>query len=591
MRLREFLLTTCVLLPLASTVSPGDGTPDSQPRPVYKSPLGLAVDKEGKRAYVALNTAGTVAVVDLQAGKVLREIPVGKKPHDVALAGKSLFVTCERDDTLVRIDVEKQAVTGRWKTGQSPRGVAVSSDGSFVVVACHDTKELMSIPTAKGQLKSAEVQGWPDQPDGFTTLSKGIGEAVLNFGHGGALRLSGISNPRGIRHALLWRIVVHQKPRTRVPATQVAQGWIFTNALSTYGGLYRSAWTTVHIDEPTRGFADPSDIEWTPSKKYLLRLFVSCAGADEAVVLKALRMIASDYNGPNSADLNSELGTDDLSLSRTYVAGHLSTQSNPRRLAINGNEDGKTLVTSNYLADSLTVIDAEKLKVIRHIPLGGPKPDAARRGEILFNSGKMTFQGQFTCASCHPDGGSDGLNWDLARDGIGNFVNTRSLLGVKDTAPYGWHGTSATLADRVAGTLRTLHRHEPQGTEVDDIVAYLQTLEPPRPLPQKEKDRPARERGKLVFEGKGKCIQCHLPPVFDDQTAHDVGTRVDGDIKAQFDTPSLRGLGRTAPYLHHGQAETLEEVFSKYNPQRRHGTGHLLAPAELADLVVYLKSL
>jgi len=56
----------------------------------------------------------------------------------------------------------------------------------------------------------------------------------------------------------------------------------------------------------------------------------------------------------------------------------------------------------------------------------------------------MTSIGQFTCASCHP-AAADGLNWDLSRDGIGNFLNTRSLRGVAETAPYGWHGTAPRL--------------------------------------------------------------------------------------------------------------------------------------------------
>src|SRR5439155_26693775 len=143
-------------------------------------------------------------------------------------------------------------------------------------------------------------------------------------------------------------------------------------------------------------------------------------------------------------------------------------------LALSG--DGKTLVVSNHLADSLTVIDAARLQVVRHIPLGTLKPDAARRGAILFHSSRSTFQGQFSCASCHPGGGSDGLNWDLTRNGVGNFLNTPSLLGVKDTAPYGWHASSPTLEDRVTGTLRTLHQHEPAAQETADLVAYLKTL-------------------------------------------------------------------------------------------------------------------
>jgi YVTN family beta-propeller protein len=271
------------------------------------------------------------------------------------------------------------------------------------------------------------------------------------------------------------------------------------------------------------------------------------------------------------------------------VVARLATQANPRRLALSG--DGKTLVVSNHLADSLTVIDTATRTVVRHIPLGGPAPTPARRGEVLFHSGRMTFQGQFTCASCHPGGGADGLNWDLTRDGVGNFKNTRSLLGVRDTAPYGWEGTSPTLADRVTGTLRTLHQHEPAGTEVADLVDYLRSLPPPRPLPVKGGEREALARGRALFRGKARCAACHHGAALDDGKAHDVGTRGPGDTTARFDTPSLRGVARTAPYLHDGRAATLEAVLTAHNPHRRHGAAHRLGREELADLIAYLKSL
>ena len=193
-------------------------------------------------------------------------------------------------------------------------------------------------------------------------------------------------------------------------------------------------------------------------------------------------------------------------------------------------------------ADSLTVIDTKTLKVVRHIPHGGPEPDAVRPGEILFNSGKMTFHGQFALPSCHPNGGSDGLTWDLTRDGIGNFKKTKSLLGVKDTAPYGWEGSSPTLEDRIAGTLRTLHQHEPEGTEVEDIAAYLRSLPPPRPLPVDKEDQPAVARGEKLFKGKAQCAKCHQPPTFQD-ASYTTSARGPTDTTARFDT-SLRGLAR-----------------------------------------------
>jgi YVTN family beta-propeller protein len=370
----------------------------------------------------------------------------------------------------------------------------------------------------------------------------------------------------------------------------VAQGWVFTNALGIVAlAPHGSCLTTVPLDSPQYGYSDPSDLLFSLDGN---RIFVASAGAHQILAVDFGRLkkyLNKRGQEEKPRDNASYLAIDDLTASRHFAVTKLPTQANPRRLALSG--DGKTLVVSNYLSDSLTVIDPINLKVLRHIPLGGPKLDAARRGEILFNSGKLTFQGQFTCASCHPNGGADGLNWNLTRNGLGAFLNTRSLLGVKDTAPYGWHGKSATLADRVTSTLRTVHRHEPQGTEVADLVAYLESLPPPRPLPVREADRPAVARGKALFQGKAQCLKCHHRVAFEDDKLHDVGTRVEGDTQDRFDTPALRGVARTAPYLHHGLAKTLEEVFTKFNPKNRHGAAHLLTKQELADLVIYLKSL
>ena len=337
----------------------------------------------------------------------------------------------------------------------------------------------------------------------------------------------------------------------------------------------------VVLDEPRRGYADPSDFVVDRSRE---RVFVTIAGADLVLVLDARELMQQLKNSGQPKVPPSF----DLTQSHRLVIAKIPTQANPRRMALS--RDHKTVVVTNYLSDSLTVIDAENLKVIKHISLGGAEPDAARRGEILFNSSRMTFQGRFTCASCHPDGGADGLNWDLPGDGVGNPMNTRSLKGVKDTAPYGWHGSSQTLTDRVVGTLQTLHRHEPQGTEVADLVAYLETLEAQKPAPP-TKDEQQLERGRALFHGKAKCAGCHRPGLFSDGLTHDVGTRTPRDSQDKFDTPSLRGVVHTAPYLHHGKASTLEEIFTRYNPRSRHGAAHLLDSKEIRDLAWFLKSL
>ena len=68
-------------------------------------------------------------------------------------------------------------------------------------------------------------------------------------------------------------------------------------------------------------------------------------------------------------------------------------------------------------------------------------------------------------------------------------------------------------------------------------------------------------------------------------------TEATGMPTAMLFVPSLRGVGRSAPYLHDGRAATLQEIFLLHNPQRRHGRAHELTKEELNDLLVFVKCL
>ena len=58
-----------------------------------------------------------------------------------------------------------------------------------------------------------------------------------------------------------------------------------------------------------------------------------------------------------------------------------------------------------------------------------------------------------------------------------------------------------------------------------------------------------------------------------------------------FDTPSLIGVYRSAPYLHDGRAATLRDVLTTHNRDDRHGKTSRLGPGQLDDLIEFLKSL
>jgi DNA-binding beta-propeller fold protein YncE len=568
--------------------------------PAYKSPLGLAIDAKGQRAWVALHTADAVAEVDLDKGKVLREIAVGRGPNDLAIRNGKLFISCEDDDFVAVLDTVLGKIESRLSVGQAPQGVAIVPGDARVFVACRDDQSLCAVDPQTGKCAKRPLPGWPSrlalfndpQEPSLLVLSSVPGKAFVSVIEPAGLKLKkayeleGVTNARGLAGQMgpaSSFFVAHQRPKTNVPTTQIAQGWVFTNVFTTFfpwraylAESQRSAGTL--LDTAQHGQADPSDLIVTPDNRYV---FVACAGSDTVLVMTKNQAVYATYGMGGERE--------DLSLSRKLIEARFATGANPRRLALSG--DGRVLVAANYLGDSLTVIDVPGQKVVRTIALGGPTPDAARRGKILFHSNKLTHLGQFTCSSCHPNGQSDGLNWDLTRDGVGNFMNTRSLLGVKDTPGYGWYSSSPTLADRMTGTMRNLHHHEPTTAELAELEAYLKTLAPPRPLPGSSADQAAALRGKVLFEGKARCTACHAGASSQDGLTHNVGTRSPQDTSANFDTPSLRGVARTAPYLHDGRAATLQEVFTRHNREQRHGQAHQLTAEELADLVAYLRSL
>jgi cytochrome c peroxidase len=89
------------------------------------------------------------------------------------------------------------------------------------------------------------------------------------------------------------------------------------------------------------------------------------------------------------------------------------------------------------------------------------------------------------------------------------------------------------------------------------------------------------------------CLECHPPPLYTDLQRHDVGTAdAEGEwFGPEIDTPTLRFLYDSAPYLHDGGASSLLDVLTVKNTADEHGvTGHLTG-GELADLIAFLHAL
>ena len=299
--------------------------------------------------------------------------------------------------------------------------------------------------------------------------------------------------------------------------------------------------------------------------------------------------------------------SNNLGISSRYVLERISTGANPKGLALSPN--GKLLYVAEQLEDKIGVINTESLEAIGSIDLGGPKRiTVARSGRRLFNSAGHTFQNQYACYTCHPDNHEDGLVYNMEGKNMGrNVTNTQSLREIGDTSPFKWNGKNQTVYKQDGMRFSTfLTRTEPYShKDLDALVSYIVTgiKYPPNLMynPNGELTE-SQLRGKLVFERtvdnlgnvipeNNRCITCHPPPYYTNLKMADVGTLAKSDDSILFDTPHLNDIYASSPYLHDGRAKTLEDIWTKYNDDDKHGRANDMTKIQLNDLVEYLKSL
>ena len=262
----------------------------------------------------------------------------------------------------------------------------------------------------------------------------------------------------------------------------------------------------------------------------------------------------------------------------------------PRGVAVTGD---KIYVTEYFTGSLGTVTLGSSGPTVQSLPLGTEPPmTQERKGEMLFNDAStMCFQQWQSCSTCHPDARMDAVNWDLLNDGIGNPKSTKSLLFSAQTPPVMIRGVrpSAEVATRTG--MKFIQFMNPDQERASAVYEYIKSLTPvPSPHLVNGQLSESAKRGKAVFE-KASCFGCHSGTYFTDMQLHDVGTADGMEKGVPFDTPTLREVWRTAPYLYDGRAATMEEVFTIYNLNDRHGRTSNLSPQEIKDLIEYVNSL
>ncbi|MCY2986375.1 MAG: multiheme c-type cytochrome [Planctomycetota bacterium] len=605
------------------------GQPVRYPEPPrYKTPLNLALRPDGKELYVACEASFSVIVLDVATRHKVAEIAVGGLPQDVAFRpdGQRAYVSNRLDDSVSVIDTTTRKVISTIPVGDEPHGLLTDRLGKLLYVLNTSSDDISVIDTEtfeEVKRLSASRNPWSLalSPDGSRLCVTNSLSRFVKFRAPAMSEVTVIDTEpafvddrvvvpaTNLLQGVAWHpsgkyaLVTMLRTKNLVPMTRIMQGWTITNGLAIIWADGRV--DQVLLDEPGMSFPDPADVAITPDGRLAL---VTSSGTDRVAVVDLEKMIGLlEKATPQERE---KVIPNHLGQATEFVTTHIPTGNCPRGILIA--PDGKTAYVACSLDDSITVIDLGELRVVQRIDLGGPPEiTQVRRGERLFHSANIAFRRQLSCHSCHPDGHVDGLTYDIEEDGPGGGigrdpVDNRTLRGILDTAPFKWSGVNPDLSRQCGARLAAFFtRIQPfTPAELDAVDTYVCTIPRPpnryRPVgaPLTETQR----RGKAVFERtrtndgrdipkENRCVTCHFPPLYTDRNLRDVGSQGRLDSHNKFDVPHLNNIYDSAPYLHHGVADTLEEIWTKYNPRDTHGATNDMTKDQLNDLVEYLKTL
>jgi YVTN family beta-propeller protein len=591
----------------------------------YLSPLNLTVSEDGKHLFVVAQDGDAVLKLDTQTREVVAKTVVGDHPHSVILDPQKqlLYVSNQWSDNVSVLDAVSLTHLDTLQAGNGPSGLALSADNKrlYVVNTFSSSISVLDIASEK-EIKRLRVG---DDPTGIAISQRDqilVGSRRARLSEYGVPLETDLVEIDSKHDRLKKRIPMSNaymieniaftpssdlalttliRPKNNIPSVQVESGWMMTHGIGLIENRPGGKTAQLLIDEPNSYYPDPYDIEVTPDGK---KAFVSSSGVNVITVVDvdSLRNLVKNLT---QAELDRM--ANDLDAGRSFIMGRIRTGAGPKGMVIAPN--GKYLYVAEQLEDRVAVIDVETLENIGSIDLGGPdKVSMLRQGRKLFANAGHTFQNQYSCYTCHPDNHEDGLVYNMAGKHMGrNLANTQSLREIGDTAPFKWNGKNQTVYKQDGMRFSTiLTRTEAFSyKDLDAITAYIMRgIEHPPNLQYNPDGNltASQERGKVIFERTidnngdvipeiNRCVTCHPAPLYTNRQMADVSTLAETDDPMLFDTPHLTNLFASPPYLHDGRAKTLEEIWTVYAEDDRHGRVNDLTKPELNDLINYLKSL
>ena len=569
---------------------------------VGNKPWSIARAPNANQIFVTNKEDATISIINSLTFAVDQSVslPINSQPHGLVFnsQGAEYYVVLEALAILEKRSAANHLVTASVQLTGTPRHIAITYDDSRLLVSNFITPVAPGESTAVVDVAKAKAEVFMIDPASMT-----LGNTInLSYDE----RMATESQGPGLPNYLNAPVISFDDRYSYLPSKKdnVASGLLRGIFGMTFDSTVRANGSRIdlvsgkqdnlmQIDFDNSSLATGAAL--TSDNRYLL------------VALETSRELAV-YDTKNNAEQM-----------------RLPTGRAPQGVALSS--DGRIAYVHNFMDRSISRFDLTEMietdlpatKVLSAIDVVNNETLSAQvlLGKQLFydaSDDRLARDNYMSCASCHNEGDSDGRVWDLTAFGEG-LRNTVSLQGKgKGHGRLHWTSNFDEVQD-FEGQIRSLSagtglmsdadfntgtRNQPLGdaksgisSDLDALAAYVNSLTDTSTSPYRASATEMTSKakaGERVFFAND-CSSCHTGAPFTDSEQnllHDIGT-IDaasgqrlGSTLTGFDTPSLLGIWKTAPYLHDGSALNIADAVSAHNSVS-------VSPAELDQLVAYLQ--
>ncbi len=506
--------------------------------PVLIRSISVGLDPVSVRArnnsevWVVNHVSDSISVIDLATSRVVRTIATADEPTDVVFAGspQRAFVSISQRNQFMVFDPANPgaAPTTLAIEGEEPRALTVSTDGSTVYAAIFESGN------ATGAIRQQDVSN-PAGPYGGTNPPPNNGTAFnppRTPGLPAAPPVAQIvrrnsagqwldGNGRNWSTFVTWNL--HDHDVAMINASTLAVSYassIMTNVMGI--GVRPDGAVTVVGTEAI------NEMRFEPNLQgiFIRVMLGSFSPATPNVVSTNDLNPHLTYTVHSIPQVQRNLSLGDprailwnIDGTRGYIAGmgsnnvvvidgagarvtQIDVGQGPTGLAMS--LDGEHLYVLNKFDASISTVSTASNGELNRVTFFDPTPTAVKAGRpMLYDTHRTSGLGQVACASCHIDGRSDFLAWDLGNPaGTMKTFNescrtpncrdwhpmkgpmiTQSLQNIIGVEPFHWRGDRENLASfDVAFTGLQGADSLPTPLEMSDFEDFLATIHyPPSP--------------------------------------------------------------------------------------------------------------